>query len=198
MQVRDAGTIAGNIANGSPIGDMPPVLIALGARIRLRRGSRVREMALEEFFIAYGKQNREPGDVLTHVIVPRPARDALFAAEKISKRVEQDISAVSAGFYVRMEQGVVADVRLAFGGMAGTPKRAAKAEAALLGQRWGESAVHAAMDRLAEDFSPLSDWRGSADYRLASAQGLLQRFWREHSGSRASKRLGELAGIGHG
>jgi len=198
VQVRDSGTVVGNIANGSPIGDMPPVLIALGASIRLRKGASERALPLEQFFIAYGKQDRGPGEIVTHVDIPNPPKGAFFAAEKISKRFEQDISAVSAGFIVYVEKGAVAEARLAFGGMAGIPKRAARAEAALIGKAWSEAGVQAAMTELAQDFQPLTDWRGSADYRLAGARNLLLRFYLENSGSFGATRVLGLRSLAHG
>jgi xanthine dehydrogenase small subunit len=198
MQVRDSGTVVGNIANGSPIGDMPPVLIALGASIRLRSGATTRELPLQDFFLAYGKQDREKGEIVTHVIIPRPSADAFVAAEKISKRFEQDISAVSGGFFVRVHAARVVEVRLAFGGMAGVPKRAAMAEEALLGAAWTEASIELACDRLAEDFAPLSDWRSSAEYRLDSARGALLRFFREQANPTAAPRLSALRSVAHG
>jgi xanthine dehydrogenase small subunit len=195
-QVRDSGTIGGNIANGSPIGDMAPALIALGATIRLRRGEQEREASLEEFFIAYGKQDRAPGEVLTHIHIPKPPPDAFVAFEKVSKRFEQDISAVSAGLFVRVQGSVATEARLAFGGMAGTPQRARGAEAALIGKAWGETAVGAAMAALETDFTPLSDWRASAAYRLAAAQGLLLRFFHDTQGD--GVKLSELVSAAHG
>ena len=198
VQVRDSGTVVGNIANGSPIGDMPPALIALSARIRLRKGKDQRELPLEDFYLDYGKQDRAPGEVLTHVSVPKLPAGAFFAAEKISKRVEQDISAVSAGFMVRVEGGAVAEARLAYGGMAGVPKLAPAAEAALTGKPWTEATVRAAMGALASDFKPLTDWRGSADYRLKSARNLLLRFFHETSKSTAATRITAMRSLAHG
>ena len=195
-QVRDSGTIGGNIANGSPIGDMAPALIALGATIRLRLGVAEREASLEQFFIAYGKQDRAPGEVLTHIHIPKPPQDAFVAFEKVSKRFEQDISAVSAGLFVRVAGGVVNEARLAFGGMAGTPMRARGAEAALVGQAWGETSVRAAMTALATDFAPLSDWRASATYRMEAAQGLLLRFFHQKQGD--ALRMADLRSVAHG
>jgi xanthine dehydrogenase small subunit len=198
VQVRDSGTVVGNIANGSPIGDMPPVLIALGAGIRLRKGAKERTLPLERFFVSYGKQDRQPGEILTHVDIPALPSGAYFAAEKISKRFEQDISAVSAGFLVRVEAGVVDEARLVFGGMAGVPKRAALAEKALVGAPWTEANVDAAINALAQDFQPLTDWRGSAEYRLVTAQNLLKRFFVENSGSKQSTRVTDLRAVAHG
>jgi xanthine dehydrogenase small subunit len=176
IQIRNAGTVGGNIANGSPIGDLPPALIALNARLTLRRGNERREIPLEDFFIDYGKQDRAPGEFVEWVYVPRLPADARFACYKLSKRFDQDISAVMGAFLVRLERGKVADARLAFGGMAAIPKRAAGAEAALLGRPFDSDAVEAAAAALADDFAPLTDMRASAAYRLKAAQNLLRRF----------------------
>ncbi|WP_269584674.1 xanthine dehydrogenase small subunit [Roseibium sp. Sym1] len=179
-QVRNMGTIGGNIANGSPIGDTPPVLIALGAQIVLRKGAGQRSLPLEDFFIEYGKQDRTPGEFVTSILIPRPREGQLNAAYKISKRRDEDISSVAAGFSVTVAGGRITDCHLAFGGMAGTPKRAEKAEAALRGQPWNEASFQAAARALGADFTPLSDWRASADYRLTVARNLLQRFFLTH------------------
>jgi len=179
-QVRNMGTIGGNIANGSPIGDTPPVLIALGAQIVLRKGGTQRSLPLEDFFIEYGKQDRTPGEFVTSILIPRPRDGQLNAAYKISKRRDEDISSVAAGFSVTVAGGRITDCRLAFGGMAGTPKRADKAEAALRGHPFNEASFQAAAQALGADFTPLSDWRASADYRLTVARNLLQRFFLTH------------------
>ncbi|KAA9010429.1 xanthine dehydrogenase small subunit [Histidinibacterium aquaticum] len=179
-QVRNAATIGGNIANGSPIGDNPPALIALGATLHLRRGDDRRDLPIEEFFLDYGKQDRQPGEFVEAVTVPLGAEP--LRSYKISKRFDQDISAVCGCFNVRVEDGRVAEARIAFGGMAGVPKRAANAEAALQGADWTEATVAQAARLLAEDFTPLSDMRASAGYRLESAQGLLMRYFHEMSG----------------
>ncbi|MCB8839029.1 xanthine dehydrogenase small subunit [Aurantimonas sp. VKM B-3413] len=181
-QIRNAGTVGGNIANGSPIGDLPPCLIALGSRLFLRKGDGIRAIALEDFFIDYGRQDREPGEFVAAVEVPRLADNQRFFAYKISKRFDSDISAVMAAFRLTIDGEIVSDARLAFGGMAGTPRRAPKAEAALIGRRFGEASVAAAMAALAEDFSPLTDMRASDSYRLKSAQNLLKRFQLEQAG----------------
>lgn len=180
QQVRNMGTIGGNIANGSPIGDTPPVLIALGAQIVLRKGATQRSLPLEQFFIEYGKQDRAPSEFVESILIPRPRSGQFHAAYKISKRRDEDISSVAAGFCVTVSEGRITDCRLAFGGMAGTPKRAAKAEAALRGQPWGEAAFVAAGKALEADFTPLSDWRASAEYRATAARNLLQRFFLTH------------------
>ncbi len=184
-QVRAMGTVGGNVANGSPIGDTPPALIALGATVTLRRGATRRTLPLEEFFIAYGKQDREPGDFVEEIFVPRPPAGSLDAAYKVTKRRDEDISAVAAGFQVIVEGGVVKRARLAYGGMAATPKRAAAVEAALVGQPWTLDSVTRAQEAFAEDFQPLTDWRASADYRLTVARNLLRRFYLEKTGAPA-------------
>jgi xanthine dehydrogenase small subunit len=185
-QVRNMGTVGGNVANGSPIGDTPPVLIALGAEITLRKGGRERVLPVEDFFIAYGRQDREPGEFVAEIRVPR-APGRLHAAYKITKRRDEDISSVCGAFSLRLEDGVVRDARLAFGGMAATPKRARAAEAALVGQAWDEAAARRAAAALAEDFTPITDWRASAGYRARVAGNLLRRFWMEGEGGRVER-----------
>ena len=184
VQIRNAATIGGNVANGSPIGDGSPALIALGATLHLRRGKTWRHMPLEDFFLDYGKQDRLPGEFI-EAITMRCLPDHLYCY-KLSKRFDQDISAVCGCFWIRVEEGKVAEVRLAFGGMAGTPKRAEQAEQALLGQAWGEPALRAAMAAMTQDFTPLSDMRASADYRMKAAQNMLVRAFAESHGFKAS------------
>ena len=183
-QVRNMGTVGGNIANGSPIGDTPPVLIALGARITLRKGATRRVLPLEEFFIAYGKQDRAAGEFVESITIPRVSTGH-HAAYKISKRRDEDISSVAVGMNVQVENGMIASAVLAFGGMAATPKRAAAAEAALVGQPWSEATLMAAADKLPEDFQPLTDMRATSDYRMKVAQNLFRRFWHETNGDTA-------------
>ncbi|MBO6718853.1 MAG: xanthine dehydrogenase small subunit [Rhizobiaceae bacterium] len=179
-QVRNMGTIGGNIANGSPIGDTPPPLIALGATLTLRKGSTRRSLPLEDFFVDYGKQDRLPGEFVESIVVPLPAKGSHFAAYKISKRRDEDITAALGAFYLALARdGTVATIRIAYGGMAATPKRAAAAEAALAGQKWNEANVEAAMDALSSDFTPISDMRASAEYRMMVARNLLKRFFLE-------------------
>ncbi len=179
-QVRNAATIGGNIANGSPIGDAPPALIALGARLHLRRGEARRQIPLEEFFIDYGKQDRAPGEFVEAIHIPD--QPDVLACYKLSKRFDQDISAVCGCFAISVDQGHVSAARIAFGGMAGTPKRAAKAEAALLGQPWTMASVQSAQQALAQEFTPLSDARASASYRMQAAQNMIERYWRGTQG----------------
>ncbi|MGC9420038.1 MAG: xanthine dehydrogenase small subunit [Rhodovulum sp.] len=180
-QVRAMGTVGGNIANGSPIGDTPPALIALGAEVVLRRGDARRVLPLEAFFLDYGKQDRAPGEFVESLRVPLAAPGGRHAAYKVSKRRDEDISAVAAGFSVTVEGGTITAARLAFGGMAGVPKRAAHAEAALAGRPWAEATLVAAAGELPRDFTPLSDWRASAAYRMRIAQNLFRRFWLEQA-----------------
>ncbi len=176
VQVRASGTIGGNIANGSPIGDMPPLLVALGAALTLRRGSEQRSLPLEDFFIAYGKQDRAPGELVWRIDVPKLKRDEAFRAYKISKRFDQDISAVMAAFKIRLDGDKIAEARVAFGGMAATPKRARRTESALANANLNQPGTwQAAISSLAADFQPISDMRASAGYRLDVAQGLLQK-----------------------
>jgi xanthine dehydrogenase small subunit len=197
LQVRNAGTVCGNIANGSPIGDMPPALIAAGAMLELRRGAEVRTLPLEDYFLDYGKQDRRPGEFVQAVLVPKLPASRIFRVYKLSKRFDQDISAVCAGISIGVEAGRVTDARIAFGGMAATPKRATAAEAALTGQPWTEAAVRAAAEALARDFQPIDDMRASAAYRLKAAQNLLIRAWLE-SQPAAPVRVLDVQAVAHG
>jgi xanthine dehydrogenase small subunit len=182
-QVRNMGTIGGNIANGSPIGDTPPALIALGAQITLCSRESSRTVLLEDFFIEYGKQDRQKHEFVETIFVPKLPDDAQFSVYKITKRRDEDITAVLGAFYLRLDDnGNVAEIRLAYGGMAGIPKRAANVEAALLGKPWTEANVVAAAAELGKDFTPLSDWRATAEYRLLTAKNLLTRFYLESQG----------------
>lgn len=183
LQVRNLGTVCGNIANGSPIGDMPPALIAAGATLVLRQGSARREMPLEAYFLAYGKQDRQPGEFIEAVIVPKIPAGRLFKIAKLSKRFEEDISAVCMGLSVGVEAGRVTEARVAFGGLAATPKRAATCEAALTGRPWTAETVEAAAIALAQDFAPITDMRASAGYRLEAAQNMIRRAFLESGGA---------------
>ncbi|MCC0031495.1 MAG: xanthine dehydrogenase small subunit [Brucellaceae bacterium] len=189
-QVRNMGTVGGNVANGSPIGDTPPILISLCARVVLRKGDTRRTVPLEDFFVAYGKQDREPGDFVEAIRLPRVAAPGThLAAYKISKRRDEDISSVCGGFAVRVENGTITEARLAFGGMAATPKRAANAEKAMVGQPWSTETIAKAGAALSTDFEPISDWRASAAYRATVARNLLVRFYLEQSGTPQPARL---------
>jgi xanthine dehydrogenase small subunit len=175
--VRHAGTLGGNVANGSPIGDAAPVLMALDARIVLQQRERLRELPLSDFYTGYMSNRLEPGEFVRSLVVPLPQQGTVLQAYKISKRFDSDISAVCAAFALDLDGGVVRAARLAFGGLAATVKRAAQAEAALQGRRWDEQALQAATAALAQDFQPLTDLRASAAYRLQVAQNLLRRCW---------------------
>ncbi len=179
VQVRNAGTIGGNIANGSPIGDMPPALIALGAALTLRRGDDRRTIPLEAYFIDYGKQDRRPGEWVESVFIPRPAPDTRIRISKLSKRFDSDISSVCGAFAILCIKNEIVSARIAFGGMAATPKRAPATESALTGRPWSEATFEAAAQAISQDYQPLTDLRGSADYRLAAAANLLRRLWRD-------------------
>jgi xanthine dehydrogenase small subunit len=183
VQIREVGTVGGNIANGSPIGDTPPALIALGASLTLQRGQATRSLPLEDFFLAYGRQDRAPGEFVRSARVPKLGTNEHLRCYKISKRFDQDISAVMGAFKVVLDGARVAGARIAFGGMAATPKRARAAEAALNGADVRDPATwRPALAALGEDFAPISDMRASAEYRRVTAQALLE------------KALGEIAG----
>ncbi|QVM95199.1 xanthine dehydrogenase small subunit [Pseudomonas sp. B21-032] len=179
LQIRNQGTLGGNIGNASPIGDSPPLLIALDAQIVLRKGDNTRTLALEDYFIDYRITARQESEFIEKIIVPRARADWAFRAYKVSKRLDDDISAVCAAFNLRIENGVVGAARIAFGGMAAIPKRARACEAALVGKAWNQASVERACQALAEDFTPLSDFRASKEYRLLSAQNLLRKYFIE-------------------
>lgn len=176
-QVRASGTIGGNIANGSPIGDMPPMLIALNAKLHLRLGADTRTMPLEDFFIAYGKQDRAAGELVWAIEVPKLAPNQIFKAYKISKRFDQDISAVMAAFQFTLNGNGIEKARIAFGGMAATPKRATIAEQALVGKTLTE-----ALGISLNDYAPIDDMRASAAYRMETANALLRKALLEAGG----------------
>jgi xanthine dehydrogenase small subunit len=183
-QVRNMGTIGGNIANGSPIGDTPPPLIALGATVTLRSVAGTRTLALEDYFIAYGRQDRQASEFVESLFVPSLADADHFAVYKISKRRDEDISALCAAFRIALsETGTVTAARIALGGMAGTPKRARAVEDALIGKPWTEDTVNAARPAFDIDYQPLSDWRASAAYRALTAKNLLLRLYLETTGA---------------
>jgi xanthine dehydrogenase small subunit len=179
VQVRNAATIGGNIANGSPVGDGPPALIALGASVVLRTGSARRTLPLESFFIAYGKQDRQPGEFVEAIEVPLLDRPERLKCYKISKRFDQDISAVCGCFNIDLADGIVRDARICYGGMAGTPKRAAAVEASLVGRPWTIATITDALPAFDRDYTPLTDMRGSAAYRTQIAKNLLVRYFHE-------------------
>jgi xanthine dehydrogenase small subunit len=182
IQVRNVGTIGGNVANGSPVGDTAPLLMAMRAHLVLRRGQERRMLPVEDFFIGYGRQDRAPGEFVEAITVPKPSPETIVRCWKVSKRFDQDIAAVCAAFAVTVEAGTVGEARLGFGGMAATPRRARAAEQALRGRPWNAASVEAAALALAEDFTPIDDMRATAAYRLRVAQNLLRKCWLEDTG----------------
>jgi xanthine dehydrogenase small subunit len=196
LPVKNAGTLGGNIANGSPIGDSMPALIALGARVVLQLGDRMRELPLEDFYIDYQKTALQRGEFVRALRLDAPSEPLrrVFRSYKVAKRLDQDISAVCAGLAVHLDdEGIIRRARIAYGGMAATPKRAVNCELALLGRPWDLATVRHAMQVLGEDYRPLSDVRASSEYRLNVAANLLQRFWLETGSSgQAPARLSQL------
>ena len=186
LPIRNAGTLGGNVANGSPIGDSMPVLLALGAEVVLRHGVTTRTLPLEDFYLGYQKTALAAGEFVAALRIPRPTGSLRVRTYKVSKRYDQDISAVCAAFAIHVshadratdpaEAGTIGQTRIAFGGMAATPKRATHTEAVLNGARWTEDTARQAMDALTADYQPLSDMRASSAYRLKVARNLLWRF----------------------
>jgi len=178
-QIRNLGTIGGNIANGSPIGDMPPLLIAAGAKLVLRSGDAERTILLEDYFIDYGQQDLRAGEFVAQITVPKIGTHQEYFAYKISKRFESDITAVLMAMSFDKLDGICSNVRIAYGGMAATPKRATAAEKILEGKAWSEANVRGAMKALSSDFEPISDMRASKNYRMQVAQNLILKAWLE-------------------
>jgi xanthine dehydrogenase small subunit len=179
LPIRNAGTLGGNVANGSPIGDSMPWLIALGSQVVLRGPDGTRTLALEDFYLGYQVKDLRPDEFVQGVRIPLPRPGIVFRTYKLAKRYDQDISAVCAAFALELDAGIIVAARIAFGGMAATPKRAGAAERALAGRAWDEAALTDAMAALAQDYAPLTDMRASGAYRMTAAQNLLHRFWLE-------------------
>ncbi|KRB85032.1 xanthine dehydrogenase small subunit [Noviherbaspirillum sp. Root189] len=179
LPIRNAGTLGGNVANGSPIGDSAPWLIALGSEIVLNGKGGQRSMPLEAFYLDYQKKDLQRGEFVEAVRIPLPQPHRHFRTYKLAKRFDQDISAVCAAFAITLDGNTVREARIAYGGMAATSRRAPLAEAALVGHEWTKATVKAAMAQLAQDYAPLTDMRASSAYRMKTAQNLLQRFWYE-------------------
>jgi xanthine dehydrogenase small subunit len=182
LQVRNAATVGGNIANGSPIGDGPPAFIALGAMLTVRSVEGKRTIPLEDYFLEYGVQDRRQGEFVESLFIPRPAPADLVHISKLSRRFDSDISAVCGAFWLKLNDGIITEARVAFGGMAATPKRARGCEVALIGRAFDADTIDSAAQALKTDFSPLNDVRGSAHYRLEAAAGLLWRLWHREKG----------------
>jgi xanthine dehydrogenase small subunit len=190
VPIRNQATLGGNIANGSPIGDSPPPLMAAGAELVLDGPDGERRLPLEAYFLEYGRQDRQPGEYVSMIRLPLPQAGQHFACYKLSKRFDQDISAVCAAFRLTLDpQGVVSDFRSGFGGMAGIPARATRMEQAIIGNPWNEDTVALGRAALTEDFSAIDDLRASAHYRMTAAANLLTRFHAETSGSDQPTRL---------
>ena len=186
--IRNAGTLGGNVANGSPIGDSMPALLVLDTTLVLRKGERQREMSLCEFYLDYQVTALEPGEFIERIRVPLPIVGAHLQSYKVSKRFDQDISAVCSAFHVTLEGGVIGDAKIAYGGLAATPKRASQCEAALIGQAFDEATLDTAMQALETDFQPIADMRAGDSYRLQVCRNLLKRFFIE-SASGSSDRV---------
>lgn len=177
QQIRNRGTMGGNIANASPIGDTPPVLLVLGAQVELTSTNGSRCVALEDFFLDYKKTALATDEVISRIFIPQPVDDSQLRVWKLSKRREDDISALLGAFSYRVEHGALHDVRIAFGGMAAIPKRAHAAEKALEGSTITMEAFRAAQQALDDDFQPMSDVRGSQHYRQQAAKNLFERLY---------------------
>jgi xanthine dehydrogenase small subunit len=182
-QIRSMGTMGGNIGTASPIGDTPPVLLALGATVHLASIRGRRAISIDDFFLGYRRTALAPDEVIVSIDMPLPAADEIFHVDKVSKRRDQDISAVLGAYRLRVSDGVVRSARLAYGGMAAIPARAPHAEAVLIGAPWTEAAIERAAAALADDFKPLDDWRASAGYRLTVAGNLLRRLYLRSTGA---------------
>ncbi len=178
--IRNSGTLCGNLANGSPIGDGLPTLMALGADLELRCGERTRWLALEKFYLGYQKKDLAPGEFVVSVRVPIPAPGVRVAVFKLSKRIDQDISAVCLACAVQVEAGLIQSARIALGGMAAVAARAPGVEQALIGAPWAAATFETAACALARDFQPLSDMRASSHYRVNGAANLLRRFFQSY------------------
>ena len=185
-QIRNVGTIGGNIGNASPIGDTPPCLIALNAKLHLHGQNGLRDIPLEDYFLDYRKTDLAADEVISAVEIPKLSDGQVFRAYKVSKRYDQDISAVIGAFRLTIEDNIVTDARIAFGGMAATPKRAVKCEAGLIGKAWTEDTAWDVGKLIAEDFAPIDDHRASAAYRVRVGANLFVRLFRDLAGQDAT------------
>jgi len=177
--IRSTGTLGGSVANGSPIGDSAPWMIVLGAEIVLRSDKGQRALLLQDFYLDYMKKDWQPGEFVEAVRIPAPRPGQQFRTYKLAKRYDQDISAVCAAFSLELDGGIVRNAHIAYGGMAATSRRAPMAEAAINGRQWNEATLQAGIAALATDYTPLTDMRATASYRMRTAQNLLRRFWLE-------------------
>ncbi len=179
LQIRNQGTLGGNIGNASPIGDSPPALIALNAQVVLRHGDSSRTLPLEDYFLSYKVTVQQPGEFIEKVLVPLTQENRAFRSYKISKRLDDDISAVLGCFNLKIENDVITEARVAFGGMAAIPMRAKQCEQVLQGGNWNKQTINLAKAALLEDFQPISDFRASKEYRLLTAVNMLTRLFVE-------------------
>ena len=181
--IRNAGTLGGNIANGSPIGDSMPALMVVNTMLVLRQGKQTREIPLNDFYLDYQKTALEPGEFLERILVPLREDGTQVQSYKVSKRFDQDISAICGAYALKRNAAGVENIRIAYGGVAAAPKRAVKCEAALTDKEWNDDTVQSGIEALADDFSPISDMRSTADYRRKVCGNLLKRFYLDSSGS---------------
>jgi xanthine dehydrogenase small subunit len=188
-QVRNSGTVGGNIANGSPAGDDLPALVALGSRVVLRKVAVSRSLPLEDFFIAYGKQDRAPGEIVEAIEVPLSTPPGDLRCYKITKRFDLDISALCGCFNIGVKDGRVESARICFGGMAATPKRAFAVERLLIGSAWTLVTIEQAIAGFETVYRPISDMRASSPYRMKTAKNLLLRYFHEREGGMGSIQL---------
>ena len=193
-QIRNSGTIGGNIANGSPIGDLPPLLIAMGASITLRAGGASRVVLLEKFFIDYKVQDRKTSEFIESITIPKLAENEILHVSKISKRFDEDISTICGAFWLKFSENSIVSARLAFGGMAAIPKRSPAAEAELIGSVWSLGAANKAANALELDLAPLTDLRATKTYRSSVAANLVRRFAVESLNPTVPARVTEIGG----
>ncbi|MGH2568494.1 MAG: FAD binding domain-containing protein, partial [Bacteroidota bacterium] len=180
QQIRNLATFGGNLGTASPIGDTMPVLMAYNAKVVLQDVDGKREVSLDDYIVGYRKTVRKPDELITAVTIPKMVNGALVRSYKVSKRKDLDISTVSAGFRLELNGGrTVESIKLAYGGMAETTRRASTAEQFLAGKRWERRTVEEAMALIEKEFSPISDARGSAEFRTVAAKNLLLKFWSE-------------------
>ena len=192
-QIRNRGTIGGNVANASPIGDTPPVLIALGASLALRRGDERRTLPVEDFFTGYRQTVLKPGEFIERIDIPKPRADEIFRCYKVAKRFDQDISTVCGAFNLTLRDGIATDIRIGFGGVAATPMRAGPVEQVLRGKLWTDATIRSGMAAMDTNFTPISDMRASAAYRSQVARNLLFKCFLETTPSDARTRLAVTA-----
>lgn len=189
LQIRNLGTLAGNIGSASPCGDMLPFLIVTGAELLLRSGEETRTEGVESYIVGYRKTSLRPGEFIERIVIPRARPGYFLKAYKVTKRLEDDISSTCVAFHIKIEDGVIRNADIAFGGMADTPKRANHCEAALAGQPWNQATLDAAIRALDNDFTPISDFRASASYRMQASKNLLLRLFSEYDTSEPGLRV---------